>query len=95
MPLDSRAIIEPTTLQMPSVFAPLARDSRMAAIVSAVSPDCVIRMVRSLATGQRIAIAEFAGVVDLDRQLGEALDHELAGQSGVPTGAAGGDVDLA
>ena len=41
-----------------------------------------------------IAVAPFAGVIDFDRNAGQVLDHELAGQSGVPTGAAGGDIDL-
>ena len=45
-------------------------------------------------TDDGIAIAPFAGVIDLDRHAGETLDHELAGLSGVPTGAAGDDVDL-
>jgi len=31
--------------------------------------------------------APFAGVVNLDGDAGERLDHELAGLSGVPTGA--------
>ena len=38
----SRAIEEPTTLTMPITGAPRARASRMAARVSAVSPDCDI-----------------------------------------------------
>ena len=46
-----------------------------------------------VAVGDGIAVAIFAGVVDVDGQAGEALDHVLAGESGVPTGAAGGDVD--
>ena len=41
-----------------------------------------------------IAIAPFAGVIDFHRDAGEALDHELAGLSGVPTGAASDDVDF-
>jgi len=32
--------MDPTTLQMASVFEPLALASRWAAMVSAVSPDC-------------------------------------------------------
>ncbi len=44
---------------------------------------------------QRIAVAEFAGVIHLDRNPRQPLDHVFAGQSGVPTGAAGGDVQLA
>ena len=38
-----------------------------------------------------IAIAEFAAVVDFDRNARQALDHEFAGEGGVPTGAAGDD----
>ena len=45
--------------------------------------------------GDGRAVAELAGVVDFGAQAGEALDHELAGEAGVPTGAAGGDGDLA
>ena len=45
--------------------------------------------------GDGVAVAVLAGVVDLDGEAGEALDHELAGEAGVPAGAAGGDVDLA
>jgi hypothetical protein len=44
--------------------------------------------------GQRGAVAVLAGVVDFGAEAGEALDHELAGEAGVPTGAAGGDGDL-
>ena len=46
-----------------------------------------------VAVGNGIAIAVFAGVVDVDRQAREPLDHVLAGQRRVPAGAAGGDVD--
>ena len=42
-----------------------------------------------------IAVAPFAGVVHFDRNARQRFDHELAGQPGVPTGAAGDDVDLA
>ena len=63
-------------------------------MVSAVSPDCVIRMVRSSRPDQRIAIAKLAGVIHFHRKLGQSLDHELARQPGVPTGAAGRDIDL-
>ena len=40
-----------------------------------------------------IAIAEFAAVVHFDGNVRQALDHELAGERGVPTGAAGDDLD--
>ncbi len=42
----------------------------------------------------RVAIAPLAGVVDFDRNAGESLDHVLAGESSMPTGAAGGDIDF-
>src|SRR5579883_2269134 len=42
-----------------------------------------------------VAIAPLAGVIDLDGNLGQTFDHELAGLAGVPAGAAGGDVDFA
>src|SRR5580700_9927849 len=41
-----------------------------------------------------VAVTPLAGVIDLNRNAGEAFDHELAGLSGMPTGAAGHDVDL-
>ena len=41
--------------------------------------------------GDGVAVAVLGGVVDVDGETGEALDHELAGEAGVPGGAAGGD----
>ncbi len=46
-----------------------------------------------VAVGDGVAIAVLAGIIDIDGQAGEALDHVFAGLRGVPTGAAGGDVD--
>ena len=45
--------------------------------------------------GDGVAVAVLGGVVDVDGEAGEALDHELAGEAGVPGGSAGGDGDLA
>src|SRR5271165_5338520 len=42
----------------------------------------------------RIAIAPLAGIVDFDGHASQGFNHELAGESGMPTSAAGGDVDL-
>ena len=42
---------------------------------------------------RRIAIAEFAGVFDLDRNARELLEKVLADQGGVIAGAAGGQDD--
>ena len=44
--------------------------------------------------GDGVAVAVLGGVVDVDGEAGEALDHELAGEAGVPGGSAGGDGDL-
>jgi hypothetical protein len=41
-PPASRAIVEPTTLTIPSTVHPAARAARIASSVSAVSPDCEI-----------------------------------------------------
>jgi hypothetical protein len=45
VPAASRVIIDPTTLQIASVFDPFCLASRCAASVSAVSPDCEITTV--------------------------------------------------
>jgi hypothetical protein len=46
-PSESRVACEPITLVMARTRAPRERASRMAASVSAVSPDCVMPMTRS------------------------------------------------
>ena len=47
--------------------APRALASRSAASVSAVSPDCVMAIARVRRADDRVAVAELAAVVDLDR----------------------------
>src|SRR4051812_2512558 len=42
---------------------------------------------------ERIAIPEFASIIDLDRNARELLDHELTGERRVPARAAGDDPD--
>ena len=42
-----------------------------------------------------VAVTEFAAVIDLDGDAGQAFDHEFTGQRGVPAGAAGDDADAA
>src|SRR4029077_2466478 len=93
VPSASRGIIDPTTLQIARVFEPLVLASRCAAIVSAVSPDCEIRTV--IVPGAMIGsrLPPFAEV-RLQQECAPALDHELARLAGVPTGAAGREVDL-
>ena len=46
-----------------------------------------------VAIGNGIAIAVFAGVVDVDRKTRQPLDHVLAGECSMPAGTAGGNVD--
>ena len=41
--------------------------------------------------GNGVAVAVLAGVVDVHGQAGEPLDHELAGQAGVPAGPTRGN----
>ncbi len=94
VPAASRVTIEPTTLQMASVFEPLRLASRCAASVSAVSPDCVITIVSVFGSTIGVAITELAAVIHFHGQPRQALDHELAGQAGMPTGAAGQDLDM-
>src|SRR5690242_4179819 len=67
----------------------------------ALGRDGVRRFARLAdADGQRlgvengIAVAEFAAVIDFDRQTGEPLDHKFSGESRVPTGAASDDANL-
>ena len=52
-------------------------------------------MVSVSVVDDRIAIAELAAVIHFDRNARQLLDHELAGQAGVPAGAAGDDLDVA
>ena len=85
VPWASRVTAAPTTLQMARVLEPLAMSSRWAAMVSAVSPDWVMRRPMARGSAMGVAVAVLAGVVDLGGEAGEALDHELAGEAGVPT----------
>ena len=91
VPAASRVIMEPTTLQMASVFEPFCLASRWAASVSAVSPDCEITTVSVSWSDDRIAVAELAAVVHFHGDAGQPLDHEFAGQRRMPAGAAGDD----
>ena len=86
-------MVLPTTLQMASTLWPRRLASRRAASVSAVSPDCVMTSTRVSLFERRVAVAEFAGVFDLDRQVGQFLEQVFAHQRRVPARAAGGDDD--
>ena len=72
---------------------PCASHSRRAASVSAVSPDWRDGEDERVSVDRRVAVAELAGVLDLDRDAGELLDQVLADQGRVPAGAAGGEDD--
>ena len=56
-----------------------------------VSPLWVSANKQCLVVKRRIAIAQLAGVLHFDRNPGQSLDHVLADQGRVPTGAAGGE----
>ena len=83
----------PTTLQMATVFEP--RRDHLALGGERVGGFAGLRdeQAEGVAIGNGIAIAVFAGVVDVDGHAREALDHVFAGERGMPAGAAGGDVD--
>ncbi len=49
---------------------------------------------KSFRIHNRVAIAEFASVVDFDGKTGETFNHEFGGQPSVPAGAAGDDAHL-
>jgi hypothetical protein len=82
-----------TTLQMATVFGAegdhLALGGKGVRGLAGLGDE----QAKGVAIGDGIAIAVFARVIDIDGQAGQALDHVFAGQGGVPTGAAGGDVD--
>ena len=80
---------------MASVFEPFCLASRCAASVSAVSPDWLMQIVSVFGIDDRIAIAEFAAVVHFHGNARQPLDHEFAGEPGVPARAAGDDLDVA
>src|SRR6266849_10901885 len=50
---------------------------------------------KGILADDRITISEFTAVIDFHGNAGGPLDHELAGQRGVPTGAAGNDSNMA
>ncbi len=63
-------------------------------MVSAVSPGLRDQHGERIGSDNGIAIAPLAGVIDFHRNPRQALDHELAGLGGMPTGSASGDVDF-
>jgi len=87
-------IIEPTTLQMASVFEPLDFGFALAAMVSAVSPDCEIS--RVIVSGHD-GIAGIATRSHNRLRLGLAPSVSIMNLPAKPacqTGAAGGDIEL-
>ena len=76
-----------------STFAPRSLARRMAASVSAVSPDWVMPITRSPAPTTGIAVAVLRGDVHLDRDARPLLERVAADQAGVVGGPAGDDDD--
>ena len=84
---------EPTTLQMARVLEPLAMSSLLGGEGVGGFAGLGDEEAEGVGVGDGVAVAVLGGVVDVDGEAGEALDHELAGEAGVPGGAAGGDGD--
>ena len=76
-----------------STVAPRSRAMRIAASVSAVSPDCVMPMTRSPGPDDRVAVAVLGGDVHLDRDARPLLDRVAPDEAGVVARAAGDDDD--
>ena len=94
VPAASRVIMDPTTLQIASVFEPFCFASRCAASVSAVSPDCEMTTVKRIRLDDGVAVAEFASVIHLDRQPRQTFNDEFAGEPRMPAGTARHDFHL-
>ena len=94
-PSASRAIVLPTVLTIARVgMAPplrLAQGAQRVGRLARLAEDEDQRPV----VERGVAIAELAGVLDLDRQVGQPLDQVLADQGRVPARAAGGEDDAA
>ena len=83
----ARASVLSGTLTRPTVASPRRLTWRIAASVSAVSPDCDTN---SAAPGRqrRVAVAELGADVQVDRQAGQLLEPVLGDHAGVVRGAA-------
>ena len=94
-PSASRAIVLPTVLTIASVGMPaalgLAQSTQGVGRLARLAQDEDQRPV----VERGVAVAELAGVLDLDGQVGEPLDQVLADQGRVPARAAGGEDDPA
>ena len=91
----SLAIVLSTTLTIETVCAPLLFASRSAARVSAVSPDWLITMQRSLSRTTGVSVAEFAREVAFAEYPRRALYQIFGGHSDMPCAAAGDDMNYA
>ncbi len=94
-PSASRAIVLPTVLTIARVGCPLplrlAEGAEGVGRLARLAEDEDQRAV----VERGVAVAELAGVLDLDRQVGQPLDQVLADQRRVPARAAGGEDDPA
>ena len=90
-PSASRAIVLPTVLTIARVGWPaplgLAEGAQRVGRLARLAEDEDQRPV----VERGVAVAELAGVLDLDRQVGEPLDQVFADQRRVPARAAGGE----
>ncbi len=79
---------------MPSTGAPAADAILTASIVSAVSPDCDIAIVKRARVEHAVAVTEFAGQFHLDGQLAQRAQQIHADHAGVERGPAAGNRNL-
>ena len=87
----SRAIVDVVSLTTATIFCPFALAARRLAKVSAVSPDCETKSSQPSWLKRRIAITEFGGDFDIDRQACEALEPIFGDKPGVIGRAAAAD----
>ena len=80
-PSASRVACEPMMLVSASTVAPRSRARRMAASVSAVSPDWVMPIDEVARADHRVAVAVLGGDVHLDRDARPLLDRVAADQA--------------
>ena len=95
VPWALRVMAAPTTLQMARVLRAFGDELGLGGEGVGGFAGLGDEEADGVRVGDGVAVAVLAGVVDVDGEAGEALDHELAGEAGVPGGSAGGDGDLA
>ena len=74
----------PTTLQMARVLRAFGDELALGGDGVGGFAGLGDEQADGVGVGDGVAVAVLGGVVDVDGEAGEALDHELAGEAGVP-----------